>query len=225
MPKQKDVKRLVRSRMKKTGESYTAARTQLIRKKTAAKPSARATADLAKIAGMSDDAVRAKTGKVWSEWVVVLDQAGATHMSHTQIAKHLHDVHELGSWWAQMVAVGYERIRGLRERGQSRDGVYECNKSRTYAVAVAVLFDAFANARRRARWLPGVTLSVRKATPHKSMRVTWPDRTNVAVSFLDKGPKSSVSIQHQRIATREEATRLKGWWNERFDVLAELLRE
>src|SRR6185503_8061251 len=34
MPKHKDLKRLVRSRMKKTGESYTAARAQLIHKKT-----------------------------------------------------------------------------------------------------------------------------------------------------------------------------------------------
>ena len=33
MPKQKDLKRLVRERMAKTGESYTAARAQLITKR------------------------------------------------------------------------------------------------------------------------------------------------------------------------------------------------
>lgn len=33
MPKQKDLKRVIRSRMQKTGESYTAARAQLLRKR------------------------------------------------------------------------------------------------------------------------------------------------------------------------------------------------
>ena len=32
MPRQKDLKRLVRARMKKTGEAYTAARAQIIKK-------------------------------------------------------------------------------------------------------------------------------------------------------------------------------------------------
>jgi hypothetical protein len=39
MPTGKDLKRLVRDRMKKTGESYTAARMQLLKKKpVAARP-------------------------------------------------------------------------------------------------------------------------------------------------------------------------------------------
>src|SRR5512139_3093289 len=37
MPHHKDLKRLVRSRMQKTGESYTAARAQLTRKQTRSK--------------------------------------------------------------------------------------------------------------------------------------------------------------------------------------------
>ena len=36
MPTGKDLKRLVRARMKKTGESYTAARAQLLKKKKTA---------------------------------------------------------------------------------------------------------------------------------------------------------------------------------------------
>ena len=44
MPRQKDLKRVVRARMQKTGESYTAARLQLVRKKEEPK------ADLAKLA-------------------------------------------------------------------------------------------------------------------------------------------------------------------------------
>ena len=47
MPTQKDLKRLVRSRMKKTGEAYTAARLQVLRKR---EPSV----NYADVAGMSE---------------------------------------------------------------------------------------------------------------------------------------------------------------------------
>jgi hypothetical protein len=64
MPKQKDLKRIVRSRMQKTGESYTAARHQILNK---AKP------DYAPLAGMSDAAVTKRTGHDWAYWVRTLD--------------------------------------------------------------------------------------------------------------------------------------------------------
>jgi hypothetical protein len=51
MPKQKDLKRLVRSRMKKTGEAYTAARLQVLKKSESA-PS-----NYADVAGMSDASI------------------------------------------------------------------------------------------------------------------------------------------------------------------------
>ena len=56
MPKKKDLKRQVRDRMTRTGESYTAARAQVVR-------SAKDDRDYAEIAGMSDDAVEKKTGR------------------------------------------------------------------------------------------------------------------------------------------------------------------
>ena len=70
MPANKDFKRLVRARMRKTGESYTTARMQLLNRKRSAislEPTARVAAiaaptDYAKIAGMSDETVKGKTG-------------------------------------------------------------------------------------------------------------------------------------------------------------------
>src|SRR6266550_4044322 len=153
MPKQKDLKRIVRSRMEKTGESYTAARLQVIKKKDA---------DFAGLAGMSDASVRKATGKTWAEWVRVLDDAGSASKPHRQIARF---VRMLGTpdWWSQTVTVGYERIRGLRDKGQRRGGGYEASKSRTFAVPVARLYAAFANARTRGRWLK-TPVDVRSAT-------------------------------------------------------------
>jgi len=217
MPKHKDLKRKVRSRMQKTGESYTTARMRLLEKKQA--PPA---VDHAALAGMSDDAVRKGTGKSWSEWTAVLDAIGAAAKPHREIAQHLHDVHGVPGWWTQMVTVGYERIRGLREVGQRRSGTYEASKSKTFPVPLARLYRAFAGARERARWLAGVAPVVRKATPEKTMRLTWEDGTSVELYFAAKGPaKSQVAIQHRKLATKADSARMKTFWAERLGALGQ----
>lgn len=220
MPKHKDFKRQVRSRMSKTGESYTTARLRLLNKS----PQGRRSIDHAALAGMSDQAVRAKTGRVWREWTDVLDAAGASAKSHRDIARLLREGHELPAWWSQTVAVGYERIRGLREVGQRRGGTWDANKSRTYPVPVGRLYTACRDARQRARWLPGVAPEVRTATPRKSIRLTWEDGTSVELHFTSKGrTKSSVAIQHRKLPTRQDSTRMKTYWGQRLDALAHLL--
>src|SRR5205823_4267567 len=110
MPKQKDLKRLVRARMQKTGESYTTARLH---------------------------------------WVKALDYHKATAMSHRDLARFIREKYKTPNWWTQTVAVGYERIRGLRERGSRRGGDWHVSKSKTIAVPMATLFAAFRDAKQR----------------------------------------------------------------------------
>ena len=225
MPKQKDLKRLVRSRMKKTGESYTTARTQLTRKTTARKKAAPAVAvDFAALAGMSDEAIEAKTGRDWETWVFVLDNSGAMNMTHTDIAKLVRAKWKIPAWWCQAVTVGYERIKGLRARGQRRNGNWDACRSRTFAVSVNELFEAWSSPGRRARWLPGVKLTVRKATANRSMRITWPDGTSVELWFQSKGKKSQVGVQHTRLKSKAEQEERKAYWSARLDALGELLK-
>lgn len=218
MPKQKDLKRIVRARMEKTGESYTAARLHVVRRK-AEQPSV----DYASLAGMRDDAVKAKTGRDWREWTRTLDAADAAAKPHREIARYVSTL-GLPGWWAQTVTVGYERIKGLRDRTQRRGGTYEATKSRTFAVPVDRLYRAFANARRRARWLPG-KLTVRSARENKAMRVVMADGTVVIAGFYGKGPsKSSVALQHTKLASRDAVGKTKAFWSERLDALELLLR-
>ena len=37
--------------------------------------------------GIGDEAVRAKTGRDWAEWLAVLDAAGAAKMTHKEISR------------------------------------------------------------------------------------------------------------------------------------------
>lgn len=221
MPKQKDLKRLVRTRMLKTGESYTAARAQLTRKPNAPKRSP--APDYALLAGMTDDAVHAKTGKTWSQWVEALDTIDAHTLPHREVAAHVRATYELTGWWSQTVTVGYERIRGLRAIGQRRDGGYGVYKSRTFPVDVVRLHRTFADARVRAKWLAEPGARVRGSTPPKSVRLNWPDGTSVTAWFVDKGAKSQVSLEHCSFASRADADRHKAWWTKRLDALGKLL--
>lgn len=224
MPKQKDLKRLVRSRMKKTGESYTAARVHITRKKNPpAKPSP--TPDYAALAGMSDESIRTNTGKTWAQWVRALDAIDAAKLPHRDIAEHVRSTYAVPSWWTQSVTVGYERIRGLREIGQRRSGSYEASKSKTLAVPASAAFAAFVTARIRKKWLPGVDLKIRKATAPKSVRITWPDETFVEVGITAKGEKCSVAIAHTKLASKSDANARKAYWAAKLAALEELLRK
>lgn len=215
MPRQKDLKRVVRARMEKTGESYTAARLQVTRK-TPRLP------DYEALSGMKNAAVKEKTGRDWSEWVALLDRGGWSEKPHRDIAKHVHSLGVPG-WWSQSVTVGYERIKGRRAIGQRADGKYEASKSRTFAVPLATLYEAFANARRRKRWM-AATPAVKSASPGKRMRLDMGDGTSVEVYFMAKGAaKSSVAVAHSKLTDRAAVEARKAWWSERLDALAELL--
>jgi len=63
---------------------------------------------------ISNEAVKAKTGKIWGEWFPILDTWGAKEKGHTQNAKHLREHYGLSPWWAQAVTIRYEWERGLR---------------------------------------------------------------------------------------------------------------
>ncbi len=223
MPTNKDFKRLVRARMQKTGESYTTARAQLLHKKPEA-PSP-APSQYARLAGRSDAVLKANTGCTWERWVKALDYAKAHTWPHRDIAQYVHEKFKVDGWWAQTVTVGYERIKGLRAIGQRRDGSFEATKSRTFAVPLARLYRAWADARTRTRWLPGVDLTIRTATRNKSMRITWPDRTSVALGFAGKSAgKSQVAIQHQKLPDKPAATRMKEFWAARLAALGAMLQ-
>src|SRR3954466_1046426 len=133
---------------------------------------------------------------------------------------------KIDGWWAQSVTVGYERIKGLRARGQRRDGSYEASKSRTFDVPVSTLFEAWADDKTRQRFLDGEKVKVRTSTAPKSMRLDWTDGSIIAVGFMAKGKgKSSVAVQHSKLPNREAADRLKLYWSDRLDALRDALTD
>ena len=173
---------------------------------------------------MSDEAVKAKTGKKWDQWFAILDKAGAKEMSHKDIVKFLNSKHDVGPWWQQMVTVTYEQARGLRD-AHEKPGGYQISVSRTVNVPLANLYKAVANEKSRSRWLSEDGLEVRKATANKSMRVTWKDgKTSLEINFYPKGDgKSQVVVQHSKLPDAKAAAKMKTFWGKALDQLREVL--
>lgn len=215
MTRHKSFKRLVRSRMGKTGESYTAARAALL----AAEPKGAEKPPLA----TSDEAIRERTGRGWEQWFDLLDEWGAAERPHREIARWVGaqlQIEPLG-WWAQAITVSYERARRGRAVGEQADGSFAITASKTVAVPVERLFDAFVEESVRERWLPDGELRERTATRPRSARFDWGEgETRVNVTFEAKGEARSTGVvEHARLADTQEAERMKAYWRERLAAL------
>jgi hypothetical protein len=218
----KDVKRIIRERMTKTGESYTAARAQLLSKPNPREPRMSA-AVMAERAGMADATIKTRTGRSWPEWVRALDADNASTLPHRDIARIVHTKHGIPGWWSQSVTVGYERIKGLREQGQRRGGAFEANKSKTFNHAPTAVFRAWADAAVRGKWI-GADVKVRTATSPKTIRLQWPDGTIVIGYLTAKGAtKTQLAVTHTGLATRAAAQAAKAEWTERLAALGRVL--
>ena len=95
-----------------------------------------------------DAALRAATGKDWSEWLALLDAAGAAATvarSSAHVGSGMQSLPDSAGWWGQMVAVGYERARGLREKHESCTGEFQATLSKTLPVPLFAAFAAWAD--------------------------------------------------------------------------------
>jgi len=189
MTQLKKLKKAVRARSRKTGESYAAARRQVLEARRrralarglvrpapesvarASRPSAApaafpkaapAAAAFAK-SGMSEAAIVKKTGKGLDHWFPVLDAFGATEKGHKASARHLNAAHGVPGWHAQGITVAYERRHGLRALNQSCVGSFQVSVSKAVPAPVTEVADLIGSAPRRAAWLADVDPELARA--------------------------------------------------------------
>jgi uncharacterized protein YndB with AHSA1/START domain len=226
MPTQKVFKQRVRARMTKTGESYTAARRQLLDK--TGDPAA-AGVDESTVAApellTSDDAMRRGTGRGHEEWFALLDAWGATDRKHPEIARWLRETHDVSGWWAQGITVDYERARGLRAPHQTGAG-FSISVTRTIAASPEQALAAFTSAAIRRRWLPDAPMRQRPTRAALSARFDWSEpASRVVVNVVPKGAdKTVVAVAHEQLPDAEAADRLKVAWRQSLGELKAVLQ-
>jgi|CXWL01.1.fsa_nt_gi hypothetical protein len=176
-----------------------------------------------KTAGISDEAVRKATGKTWGQWGRLLDKDGCKRMPHKEIAEFVHEKHGVGSWWSQMVTVGYEQSRGLRQAHETCRG-WQASVSRTVEVPIAKMFNAWTDDETRKQWMGKKKITIRKATKNKSMRITWPGETSLEVNFYSKSAaKSQITVQHGKLTSEDDVAKSKKYWAGAMEKLKEIL--
>lgn len=172
---------------------------------------------------VGDDALRAKTGKTWKQWIAILDKAKAFNLPHKQIAEHLYGEHGLPGWWSQMITVGYEQAKGIRVKHQRPDG-FEIAVSKTVTVPASKAFDAWLSATGRRKFLKEKII-LRTATPPKSARFDWPAGNIFELRVYPRTPdKCQVVVQHFKLPSARAAEAQKKFWSERlakFKAVAE----
>ena len=165
---------------------------------------------------ISNDRVKQQTGKDWQAWFKVLDDMGAINLSHKEIASWLDNHSDMNGWWAQMVTVGYEQARGLRQKHERPDG-FEISVSKTIAVPIAKLFNTWVTDTQRKKWL-NEDIILHKITTNKSIRITWVDgKKSVSVNFYQKSAdKTQVTVQHSGLADAAASEHMETFWKEKL---------
>jgi hypothetical protein len=224
MTTQKLLKRRVRGRMSKTGESYTAARrhVQLERERM---EEARARLASAKELA-SDERLTEATGKDWDAWLSILDRWGARDHTHREIAAFLRSEHSVPDWWTQAITNGYERARGIRAKHQQANG-FTIYASKTYPVALETLFHAFVDDGIRGQWLGDGSMSIRTSQRGKLARFDWNGGpTRILVTFEGKGDaKATASVAHERLPDGHAGEAAKAAWKLRLATLGGFLEQ
>lgn len=175
---------------------------------------------------IGDDAVKAKTGKTWSEWFKIVDDADAARMTHKEMVAYLGENFDISGWWQQMITVTYEQARGMRKAHEKPEG-YQISRSKTFSAPVSNLFKAWEDEKTRKRWMKDSAFTIRKKNPNKNIRITWIDNvTIVEVMFYPKGDsKTQVVVQHSKLPNAKKAEEMKGYWGEQLERLGEFLKE
>ena len=241
MPTQKVFKQRVRARMTKTGESYTAARRQLLKKAsdpqpetspegattpaTTATASPIAEADAASASTppasippdarlVADAAMVRATGKSHAEWFAILDAWGATDHTHTEIARWLNETHGAPGWWIQNITVSYERARGMRARHQMADG-FSISVTRTINATPERALAAFTDETVRATWQTA-PMRRRPTRARNVARFDWDEPpSRVVVSLAPKADgRTAITVGHEKLPDAATGEQFKARWRE-----------
>jgi len=197
-------------------------------------------------ATVSEQALRAKTGKTWAEWFAMLDGWGASEKGHKQTARYLAESWGVSAWWAQSITVRYERERGLRAFGQRSEGTFTVSVQRTMRATSEQVFDALTRPDVLSRWFTrsaqaDLRVGGRYANADgdqgeflifdrpRRLRFTWDNpehspNTLVEVVLTEKpGGRVTLRLEHSRIQTQAYFQDMKEGWTWAMDSLKSYL--
>ncbi|HVU21276.1 MAG TPA: hypothetical protein VHE09_11145 [Rhizomicrobium sp.] len=171
---------------------------------------------------ISEEKVKAATGKGWMGWFIILNNAEASTKPHKEIAQILYDKGCPG-WWAQMIAVEYERARGGRKKNEREGGTFAVNVTKVMPVSLAKLFAAATNEKTRKDWFPAGAFEETSNTKDKYWRGKWKKDRKLEFGFYAKGEgKSQIMLEIRQLPAEADVEKERAAWKkamERFNAM------
>jgi hypothetical protein len=172
---------------------------------------------------MTDAGIAAKTGHDWAWWFKALDKAGAAKLDHKGIVAAANTL-GAGRWWQQMIAVSYERARGIRAMNQKCDGEFSVGVTKVFPLPLAKLYAVAADPGLWPQWLPKGAFEETSRTPEKYLRAKWKKDARLAVYFYAKGAdKAQITFDIGKLADNDAVESERAAWKKAVEKLAGLL--
>lgn len=188
---------------------------------------------------VNDEACKKSTGMTLMDWFARLDAEGLSDRRRDAISLIYDETKD--PWWPTTIWVEFQRSKGVLLKDGRPDGYNIC-VSKTIAAPLSQVFAAFQGSSLVA-WFgdePAATpdggftdsngnrASATRVRPDKDIRYNWntagsSDPTEVEVLFAEKGGKTGITLNHNRIQSREEADGLRKSWGAALTQLKELL--
>jgi len=160
---------------------------------------------------ISDEKVRAATGRDWAQWLAWLDARGAKNMNHKEIVALLKP-EDISPWYRQTIAVTYEQKRQGRKLGEMVDG-FEISASKTIMAQVPIVEAAFLSN----KYGPEGTLEISTHHEGKTIRGAWSGsaggRIGVYLYGLENG-KSRITLNHIKLNNTDDGAAMKAAWRD-----------
>lgn len=179
------------------------------------------------------------TGRPFDDWFRELDGLGGPPKGRRALGEHLTGARKLDAWWATTLLVEYEKARGVTEKDGLPLGYNICV---TKSVGAPPL-DVFEALLDTSWWLGGGPASPpregdafedgdghrgswKKLTPGKLLRFTWQGPGHqaseaVEIKLAPSGAKTSIVLNHTRLADRAAADGMRAAWGRVLEALKE----
>jgi hypothetical protein len=169
---------------------------------------------------VTDEACKEATGKTLKEWSDILTAKPEFVGKRRDAINWIWDQTSrdtTGSWWGITIWVEHERRIGKVQKDGRSEGYGICSTKTVKAPVDKVLSAVAEHIPNIIRIREGKDIKAKWETPGGS------GETDLDAMFTNKDGKTGITLNHNRIQTREEADGLRRFWSEALDEIKKKL--
>jgi uncharacterized protein YndB with AHSA1/START domain len=192
---------------------------------------------------VTEEVCKAATGKTIQEWFGVIDELGGPKVGRRAVIDKLYGEFKVDMWWITTLNHLYEAKNGVVEKDGRGKGFNIC-VTKTLPVPLEKVYEAWTQPELLSLWFgddtkvdvtdggtysnaDGDTGTFKRVRTKKDLRFTWENPAHqpsmVDVVFTDKGGKTYLLVNLDRVQTRAEADGLRRAWGEAVERLRTML--